>query len=317
MVQNPTTKEELELAAANVDKAKFAIQAARENIKSEEYRLKEIEMQKNQVALMESNVQLAQANLAQISVKEKELLTAQASVSRSESQLENAKEQLEDTLVTAPISGTILAKNVEEGQIISSKTSSVATEGSTLVTMADLTKIYVKTDVDETDIGKVQPGQLVKIEVDAFPDTPFEGQVIKIAPQGQVTQNVTTFEVTTELIGEIDILKPGMNAAVEITAANAQNALLVPNEAIMDVEGRKMVKVVGEEKPRLVETGASNWEETEIVSGLDEGEIVVIGGDLSTGESGSNPFLERMKNDPSASVRMMQGSGPGGGRGPR
>jgi len=318
MVQNPTTKEELELAQANVDKAKFAIQAAQENIKAEEYRLKEIEMQGNKVALMESNVQLAKANLDQILVKEKELVTAQSSVSRSESQLKDAKERLEDTLVKAPISGTILTKTVEEGQVISAKTSSVSGEGPPLVTMADLAKIYVKTDVDETDIGKVQPGQLVNIEVDAFPDKPFEGKVVKVAPQGKVTQNVTTFEVTTELISQSDVLKPGMNAAVEITAASAQNALLVPNEAIMNVEGRKVVKVVGEEKPRRVETGASNWEETEIISGLDEGEIVVIGGDLNSGESGSNPFLERMKNDPSSSIRMIQGGGgPGGGRGPR
>jgi len=318
IVQEPATKEELELAQASVDKAKFALQAAQENIKAEEYRLKEIEMQRNKVALMESNLELAKANLAQISVKEKELLTAQASVSRSESQLETAQEKLNDTLVTAPISGTILTKNVEEGQIISSQISSVAGEGTPLVTMADLTKIYVKTDVDETDIGKVQPEQAVIIKVDAFPNRTFRGKVVKIAPQGKVTQNVTTFEVTTELISQSDVLKPGMNAAVEIMAANATDVLLVPNEAITDLGGRKMVQVLGEEKPRFVETGVGNWEKTEIISGLDEDEVVLIGGDFSSGEKGKNPFLERMKSDPSSSIRMMQGGGsPGRGKMPR
>jgi HlyD family secretion protein len=167
---------------------------------------------------------------------------------------------LADTLVTAPISGTILTKNVEEGQLISSKTSSVATEGSTLVTMADLTKIYVKTAVDETDIGKVQTGQPVMIKVDAFPNQTFRGKVVKLAPQGKVTQNVTTFEVTTELISQSDVLKPGMNAAVEIMATSAQNVLLVPSEAIIDFAGHKIVQVLGEEEPRRVQTGASNWE---------------------------------------------------------
>ena len=317
MVQEPATKKELELAQANVDKAKFAIQAAQENVKSEEYRLKEIEMQRNKVALMESNLELAQANLAQISVKEKDLLTAQASVSRSESKLETAQEQLNDTLVKAPISGTILAKNVEQGQIISAKTSSVAAEGSTLVTMADLTKIYVNTDVDETDIGKVKEGQLVSIKVDAFPNRTFRGKVVKIAPQGKVTQNVTTFEVTTELISNIDLLKPGMNAEVEIMAINAKDVLLVSNEALNNFGGSKMVQVLGEEEPRRIQTGVSNWQQTEIVSGLDEGDVVVLNSDFSLSKGASNPFLERMKSDPSSSIRMMQGSGPGGGRMPR
>ncbi len=275
MVKIRAIKEELELAQANVEKATFAIQAAQEDIEAQEYRDREMEMQKNRVALMEAALALAKSNLDQIKVRKKDLLTAQASVSRSESQLENAKDLLNDTDVIAPISGTILEKNVEEGQIISSRFSSTAGEGTPLITMADLTKIYVNTDVDETDIGKVQPGQSVTIKVDAFPNQVFDGEVLKIAPRGKVTQNVTTFEVTTELIGEIDvfeILKPGMNAAVEITAASANNALLVPNEAIMDFRGRKMVRVVGEERPRRVETGASNWEKTAIISGLDDRE---------------------------------------------
>jgi hypothetical protein len=79
-----------------------------------------------------------------------------------------------------------------------------------------------------------------------------------------------------------------------------------------------MVRVVGEERPRPVETGASNWEKTEIISGLDEGEVVAIGGGFGRGGSGRDPrfeqMRERMRRDPSAGVRMMQGGGPGGGR---
>ena len=65
--------------------------------------------------------------------------------------------------------------------------------------MADLDTVYVVTEVDETDIGKIQIGQPVTINVEAYPDMPFQGEVLKIAPQGQVIQNVTTFEVTSEL----------------------------------------------------------------------------------------------------------------------
>jgi HlyD family secretion protein len=313
MVKNPATKEDFEMAEANIKKADFAIKAAQESIDSEASSEKEIEMQKSKVALAKSNLELAETNLEQISVKEKDLLTARASVSRCESQLQNAKDKLDDTLVKAPISGTILAKNVEEGQVIASRISSVG-EGTPLVTMADLNKIYVNTDVDEADVGKLQPGQSVTIKVDAFPNQVFHGQILKIAPQGKVTQNVTTFEVTTELTEESALLKPGMNATVEIMAANANNVIVVPNEAIMDFGGRKMVRVVGEERPRPVETGASNWEKTEIISGLDEGEVVVIGGGFGRGRDARfDQMRERMRRDPSAGVRMMQGP-PGGGR---
>ncbi|MBC8233624.1 hypothetical protein H8E77_29100 [bacterium] len=134
--------------------------------------------------------------------------------------------------------------------------------------------------------------------------------MLKIAPQGKVTQNVTTFEVTTELLSQSDLLKPGMNAEVEIMAASAQNVLLVPNEAIMNFGGRRMVRVVGEERPRPVETGASNWEKTEVISGLDEGEVVVIGGGSGPGGGGMDRFQqmrERMRRNPSSGMRMMQG----------
>ncbi len=325
MVKTPAIKEELDLARANIEKANFAIQAAQEDINAQKYRDREMEMQNNKVALMEAALALAKSNLDQIEVRKKDLTTAQASVSRSESQLKDANERLDDTLVTAPISGTILEKNVEEGQVISSRLSSTAGEGTPLITMADLTKIYVRTDVDENDIGKVQPGQFVTIKVDAFPNQVFDGEVLKIAPQGKVTQNVTTFEVTTELIGEIDafgILKPGMNAEVEIMAASANNALLVPNEAIMNSRRGKIVQVIGEDgkpTPRPVETGASNWEKTAIISGLFEGEVVLIGGSFSRGEGGSDRFermRERMRRDPTSGFRRMQGGGRRGG-GPR
>ena len=113
--------------------------------------------------------------------------------------LELRQIEYDDTIIKAPISGTILEKLVEEGQVITSRLSSLASEeGQTLVTMADLDTVYVVTEVDETDIGKVEIGQPVTITVEAYPDTTFQGEVLKIAPQGLTLQNVTTFEVTSE-----------------------------------------------------------------------------------------------------------------------
>ena len=149
---------------------------------------------------------MAIANKKQIDLKEKDLESSSAQLMRSQSALKLAQESYDDTVIRAPMSGTVLEKRVEEGQVIVSSFSSgggrggaASSEGQVLVTMADLEKVYVATEVDETDIGKVKVGQSVTITVEAYPDQPLQGQVLRIAPQGQVVQNVTTFKVITEI----------------------------------------------------------------------------------------------------------------------
>jgi HlyD family secretion protein len=205
MVKQPASEAELKLAQAEIDKSKFFLDAALEQIEKQTYRDMDIEIQINRVEQAKDSLKLALANKAQINVKEKELENAQAQVKRSEGQLQLAREQMRDTEIRAPISGTILEKKVEEGQIIfssfggGSRSSLGTSEGQVIVTMADLSKVYVVTEVDETDIGKVKVGQPVTITVEAYPDQPFEGEILRIAPQGQVVQNVTTFNVITEI----------------------------------------------------------------------------------------------------------------------
>jgi len=153
---------------------------------------------------------------------------------RAEAALSTAADQLADTELQAPIDGIILKRNVDEGQVISSGISSVS-GGTTIALLADLNKVNVVADVDETDIGKVNLGQTVKTVADAFPDQEFAGRVLKIAPLAKVAQNVTTFEVTAEVDNPGHLLKSGMNANVEILTAEKRNVLLAPNEAIKEL----------------------------------------------------------------------------------
>ena len=206
LVKKPASPEELELSRAEIKKADFAINAAKEQIQKEKYRDMEIEIQQLRVTQAEDALELAYANEKQIELKEKDLESSTAQLMRSQSALKLAQESYEDTVIRAPISGTILEKRVEEGQVIVSSFSSgggrggaASSEGQVLVTMADLEKVYVATEVDETDIGKVKVGQSVTITVEAYPDQPLPGEVLRIAPQGQVVQNVTTFKVITEI----------------------------------------------------------------------------------------------------------------------
>jgi HlyD family secretion protein len=156
---------------------------------------------------------------------------ARSQVVRAQVAVDNARIQLEDTDVRAPITGTILEKDVERGTVIASATSNVS-GGTTLMKMADLNQVQVRTLVDETDIGKLQPDQRATVTVDAYPQRPFNGIVRKIEPQAQTEQNVTMFPVLIRIDNKEGLLRPGMNAEVEVHVGRRDDVLAVPNAAL-------------------------------------------------------------------------------------
>ncbi len=156
---------------------------------------------------------------------------ANAEVIRARVAVDNARDQLDDTNVRAPINGTIIEKQVERGQVISSPTNDVG-GGTVLLKMADLNLVQVRTLVDETDIGKIQPGQRATVTVEAFPSRPFSGTVLKIEPQAQTEQNVTMFPVLVRIDNKEGLLRPGMNAEVEVHVGRREDVLTVPNAAL-------------------------------------------------------------------------------------
>ena len=160
-----------------------------------------------------------------------EYANSEAQVIGSEVALENARIAMDDTDVRAPITGTIIHKPVEPGTVISSPTQDVS-GGTILLRMADLTSVQVRTLVDETDIGKIQPGMNTRVTVAAYPNQPFEGKVLKIEPQAIVEQNVTMFAVLIRLENRGGLLKPGMNAEVDIQIASRDAAAVIPTMAL-------------------------------------------------------------------------------------
>lgn len=173
-----------------------------------------------------------------------EYANAKAAVVRARTNLELAVEKLEDVILRAPISGTIVERNVEEGQIITGARE--VTGGTVLMRMADLAVVQVRTLVDETDIGKVDAGLPAEITVEAYPDQTFRGSVLKIEPQAVVEQNVTMFAVLTRIGNEDDFLRPGMNADVEIVLGREDNVLSLPIGAVKTpAEARQLAEVLG------------------------------------------------------------------------
>ncbi len=156
---------------------------------------------------------------------------AKSEVVRSQVSVDNARIQLEDTDVRAPVTGTVIEKDIERGTVIASATSNVS-GGTTLLKMANLDLVQVRTLVDETDVGKVEPGQLATITVDAFSNRTFEGTVLKIEPQATTEQNVTVFPVLVRIHNEGGLLRPGMNTEVEIHVGQREGVLAVPNAAL-------------------------------------------------------------------------------------
>ena len=175
---------------------------------------------------------------------------AKAEVVRAEIEVETARISMEDTDVLAPIAGTIITKNVERGQVISSPTSDVG-GGSILLTMADLNLVQVRTLVDEVDIGKIRQGLRATVTVNAYPNQPFQGEVLKIEPQAETQQNVTMFPVIIRVENRQGLLKPGMNSDVQMHVGQRENVLAIPNSALRterDVSSAAMVLGISEDR---------------------------------------------------------------------
>ena len=163
------------------------------------------------------------------------LSEAEAQLVRARVDVENARIALGDTDVLAPIDGTIIERNVEPGQVISSPTQDVG-GGTLLLRMADLRRVLVRTRVDETDIGKINAGMQAQVKVAAYPNREFTGNVEKIEPLAVVEQNVTMFSVLILLDNPESLLLPGMNAEVEIKIAEELEAPAVPMAALRTID---------------------------------------------------------------------------------
>jgi len=191
-----------------------------------------------------------------------DLVKAQSQLVRATAALSSADERLRDTRILAPISGIILSRNVDLGQIISSAISNVG-GGSVLATVADMQEVYVITNVDEVDIGRVKEGQTAKVIADAYPEDTFTGEVLRVAPLGKTQQNVTTFNVVVLVKNIGGKLKAGMSASVDIEIFRRQNVVLVPNEALKDPrseQGRALLASLKGDSVQTTQTVAQKEE---------------------------------------------------------
>ncbi len=175
-----------------------------------------------------------------------QLTQAQAGIVRSNTNLDLARQRLEDARVVAPLSGTIIERPVSEGMVIASATGNSASGGTTLLKMADLSRVQMRVLVNETDIGNIRSGLSARVVVDAYPERPFAGVVEKIEPQAIIQQSVTMFPVIVSLQNNEGYLKPGMNGEVSVMIEQKNQVVAVPNDAVKTLrEAAQAAKLVG------------------------------------------------------------------------
>jgi HlyD family secretion protein len=218
---------------------------------------------------------------AQVTVLKAKIAQAQAQVAQDQANLKQLEEQLSYTDIVSPIDGIVLSRDVQMGDAVSSIL--VLGSSATLVmTLGDTSEVYVKGKVDESDIGKVYLGQPARIKVESFKDKTFTGKVTKISPMGVEKDNVTTFEVRVSIQNPGGELKAEMTANAEIILEEHKNVLQIPEGAILyDKDKKASVEIPNpkgkEGKDKIaVNIGISNGAKTEVLSGLKEGDQVVL-----------------------------------------
>ena len=173
-----------------------------------------------------------------LTINNEKLLTEQSKVSadanllRRQSSLKNQNERLEWTTIKAPMAGTVTLLAIEEGEIVTSGRSAFS-QSPPLMTIADLSRMVVKTYINEVDMERLRLNQRAEIKVDAYQEKKYEGRVYEISPSGQEQDNIISFEVMIEVVGSPEELRPGMSADVDIITYEEKNVLLLPLDALI------------------------------------------------------------------------------------
>jgi HlyD family secretion protein len=232
---------------------------------------KQYEMASNRQRSATANLAVSQAAIAKAAAQ---LEQTQAVLTRSEEDLRNAT-------IVSPLDGVVLSRDRDVGDAVSS----ILTMGSgatLIMTIGNLSEVYVKGKADESDLGKIYVGQPARISVESYKDQKFSGRVTMISPMGVEKDNVTTFEVRVSISNQSGKLRAQMSANAEVILEEKRGVLAVPEGAILykkdkstDVEVPDATSDKGRQRIAVV-TGISNGSKTEILRGLSEGQQVIL-----------------------------------------
>jgi HlyD family secretion protein len=293
LIQKNLYKTNLKLSESEVEEANVNLKDSLDNKNRQSDLYKKKYTSKESIEKSITNYKVNKENLTQaiarlraskdaihdITMKEYEVELASAEVTRRQVALDESSERLEETDIYAPINGVIIQKLVEEGQIISSGISSVS-GGTPLAEIADMSRMFIMADVDETDIGEIRVGQKVEVTADAFYGETFQGKVLRISPKGIVVNSITIFKVKVEILGDSkNLLKPMMSSNVDIITKKIKNTTYIAREAIRETDDKPNVVILTDDIPKEISitVGVQTPIYAEILSGINHDQDVIIG----------------------------------------
>lgn len=254
----------------------LALDEAQDNLKQAQELLDEGKVEEAQVLLdlIEGNISKAEekslSRTFQLpwSVK---LIELQSDIARAN--LESAELNLEKAVIVAPFDGVVADISITEGKEIST-----ATLATPAISLVDTSEIEMRGFIDEIDIAMVQLGQEANIILDALPDEEVKGSVVFISPAGTIRAGVVSYDTTITLENPVAWLRDGMSATAEVIIERRDDVLMIPNRAIRGTSENRMVVVLvdEQEEEREITLGLTDGINTEVLSGLDEGEKVVL-----------------------------------------
>jgi HlyD family secretion protein len=227
---------------------------------------------------MAANKQMSAKQTAQMS--KAEVAKAKAQVAQAQAALDRADEDLQYSTIASPMDGIVLSRDIEIGDAVSSILV-LGSQATLVMTLGDISEVFVRGKVDEADIGKVYLGQRARIVVESFKDKKLEGKVTRIAPLGQEKDNVTTFEVRVSIQNSTGDLRANMSANAEIILEEKHNVLLIPEGAVLyDKDKGTSVELPDPKADKgrrkvAVKLGIANGVKAEVASGLQEGQKVI------------------------------------------
>lgn len=259
--------EDIEIARANLRKATLALAAA-----EAAYNANPTAQNDAAREIARADLDIARANFNRVTngASKEEIEALQNAVTYAQLELENARAALAQTRLTAPFTATVTEIGVREGELVGGYTP--------LATIADLNTLEIVAEIDEIDVANVKVGQKVEVRLDAFPGQRFAGILTRLFPAASMQRGSTVYTAIVEFDRRDVQVRLGMGANLRILTVEKQGVLLVPNRALKNVGTRKAVRIVapGESRDVIVEIGVTDGNETEIISGVSEGDQVLL-----------------------------------------
>jgi HlyD family secretion protein len=265
-----TSRADLTKAQAERDDAQRNLQAVQKLRQSGAASPAEVEAAQNRQKKAEADVQLLQSKLSG-RFSSPEVAKVEASAAEARAAYTAAQELLHHSNVTAPFAGTVYQLPVKPGSYVNG--------GDLLVQVANLEKVRVRAFVDEPEIGRLAKGQKVEIKWDAIPGRTWDGTLTRVPTSVTMVGTRTVGEITSEIDNSDRKLLPNVNVNVSIISARHDNALTVSREAVHDVDGKRYVYKIENEKilAQEVQTGLSSLTRVEVVRGIPEGALIALG----------------------------------------